>query len=157
MWGALETTCWRGRKQLKENVGESFHHRLNPGGQTHELLYSPCGYMSGKSKYKPEDLKVDHGKVFSGNMRIWIFAMGEVGGWLNERIPDHFLSYSCKQNNTEALPQWIPSWIPYPETTTSIWLLATDWPNRKLVLMSTEFKLFVEGRSLASTQWVSCH
>lgn len=42
--------------------------------------YTHLVVMSGKSKYKLEDLKVDQGKVFSGNMRIWIFAMGEVGG-----------------------------------------------------------------------------
>lgn len=97
-----------------------------------------------------------------GRLLVEIWEFGSLPwerfkGWLMGGSLGHALPYN--KNNTEALPQWVPSWISYPErkTTTFIWFLATAWPNRKLVLMSTEFKLFVEGGSLASTQWVSRH
>lgn len=158
IWGAIETDLLKRKGAAQGKLGWKFLianeilEDKNANCYTHHVIY-----MSRKMRYRPEGIECWWGKLL---VEIWEFGSlprEKFEGWLMGGSLCHSLPYN--QSNTKALPHWVPSWISYPETetTTSIWFLATARPNRKLVLMSTEFKLFVEGGSLASTQWVSHH
>lgn len=152
--GSLETYVLKRKETGQRNRERRFWSQIEYWVTSTWVVTLTLWLSVWKVKVQTRGLESWSGKAFSGNMRIWIFAMGEVQGRMMRRSLSYCLSYN--QNNTSALPQWVPSWIPYAETTTSFWFSTTAWPNRKLVLMSTEFKLFVKGGSLASTQWVSC-